>query len=63
MHASANGHLSMVNRLLDCKEIDVNFHNKVSGIVNLSQPQPFYIYINSPSSTLKNKKKVDVFFY
>ena len=31
--ASLNGHLDVVNRLLDCKEIDVNVQNKVGGNV------------------------------
>ena len=33
MEASRNGHLDVVNRLLDCKQIDVNVQNSVSGIV------------------------------
>ena len=32
--ASEYGHLDVVNRLLDCKEIDVNLQTKVSGIVD-----------------------------
>ena len=31
MHASSGNHFEMVNRLLDCKEIDVNVQNAVSG--------------------------------
>ena len=33
MLASSNGHLDVVNRLLDCKQIDVNVQDKVSEIV------------------------------
>ena len=29
--ASWRGHLDVVNRLLDCKDIDVNLQDKVSG--------------------------------
>jgi len=32
MLASRTGHLSVVNRLLDCKEVDVNVQGQVSGI-------------------------------
>ena len=35
MWASQNGNLDVVNRLLDCKEIDVNGQREVSGFVNL----------------------------
>ena len=33
IRASRNGHLDAVNRLLDCKQIDVHVQNKVSGIL------------------------------
>ena len=32
--ALQNGHLDVVNRLLDRKEIDINVQNKVSGMFN-----------------------------
>ena len=32
MLVSRDGHLNVVNRLLDCKEIDVNVQNVVSGM-------------------------------
>ena len=32
--ASRDGHLDVVNRLLDCKQIDVNVQNQVSGNVD-----------------------------
>jgi len=34
MEASFEGHLHVVNRLLDCKEVDVNLQMMVSGIVD-----------------------------
>ena len=36
MAASAEGHLDVVNRLLDCKEIEVNVQTKVSGNVDFA---------------------------
>ena len=36
MRASANGHLDVVNRLLDCKEIEVNVQDKVSRNVDFA---------------------------
>ena len=32
--ATQEGHLDVVNRLLDCKQIDVDVQSKVSGIVD-----------------------------
>ena len=54
--ATRGGHLDVVNRLLDCKQIDVNVRSKVSGIVDcatsyLSSPALFTIFF------------CDVFFY
>ena len=51
--ASQNEQLDVVNRLLDCKQIDVNVQNEVSGVLIASHP---YLQILFPNFFL------DVFF-
>ena len=47
VYASGNGNLDVVNRLLDCKQIDVNVQDKVSGNVDCvtSDRQSSFLFV------------------